>query len=41
VSRALILQVFPESAFPSLLAVARGFGEEIQNGRLFNDTVAS
>lgn len=35
------LQVFPESAFPSPLAVARGFVEEIQSGRLFNDLVAS
>src|SRR5688500_13826221 len=35
------LRVFPESAFPTPLAVARGFGEEIQNGRLFNDLVAS
>jgi NitT/TauT family transport system permease protein len=35
------LRVFPESAFPSPLAVARGFGEEIQSGRLLNDLVAS
>ena len=35
------LGVFPESAFPSPLAVARGFVEEIQSGRLFNDIVAS
>src|SRR5215210_3509613 len=35
------LGVFPESLFPSPLAVARGFGEEIRTGRLFNDTVAS
>jgi NitT/TauT family transport system permease protein len=35
------LRVFPESLFPSPLAVARGFGEEIRTGRLFNDTVAS
>ena len=35
------LRVFPESAFPSPLAVARGFVEEIRNGRLFNDMVAS
>ena len=33
--------IFPESLFPSPLAVARGFGEEIRTGRLFNDTVAS
>jgi NitT/TauT family transport system permease protein len=35
------LRVFPESAFPSPLSVARGFGEEIRTGRLFNDLVAS
>ncbi len=35
------LRVFPESLFPSPLAVARGFGEEIRTGRLFNDIVAS
>ena len=35
------LRVFPESAFPSPLAVARGFAEEVRNGRLFNDIVAS
>ena len=35
------LKVFPESLFPSPLAVARGFGEEIRTGRLFNDIVAS
>src|SRR6266498_3551974 len=35
------LRVFPESAFPSPLAVARGFVEEIKTGRLFNDLVAS
>lgn len=35
------LRVFPESAFPSPLAVARGFAEEMKNGRLFNDLVAS
>jgi NitT/TauT family transport system permease protein len=34
-------QVFPESAFPSPLAVLRGFGEEIKSGRLFTDLVAS
>jgi NitT/TauT family transport system permease protein len=33
--------VFPPSAFPSPGAVARGFLEEIRNGRLFNDTVTS
>jgi len=35
------LRVFPESAFPSPLAVARGFGEELSTGRLPNDLVAS
>src|ERR1044071_3552234 len=35
------LRVFPESAFPSPLAVAYGFVEEIKTGRLFNDLVAS
>ena len=35
------LGVFPESVFPSPLAVARGFGEEIRTGRLLNDIVAS
>lgn len=35
------LRVFPESAFPSPADVARGFGEEIQSGRLLNDVVAS
>ncbi len=35
------LQVFPESVFPSPLAVARGLGEEISTGRLFSDLVAS
>ncbi|HEU4389898.1 MAG TPA: ABC transporter permease [Blastocatellia bacterium] len=35
------LRVFPESAFPSPLAVARGFAEEITSGRLGNDVVAS
>jgi NitT/TauT family transport system permease protein len=33
--------VFHRSAFPSPLAVARGFGVEIASGRLFNDTVTS
>jgi len=33
--------VFHQSAFPSPLAVARGFGVEIASGRLFNDTVTS
>src|SRR5262245_21566977 len=32
---------FHESAFPSPLAVLRGFGEELRNGRLFNDLITS
>jgi NitT/TauT family transport system permease protein len=36
-----LLQVFPESAFPAPLAVAKGFGEEIRAGRLFDDLIAS
>ena len=35
------LHVFPESAFPSPLAVAQGFAEEVRSGRLGNDLVAS
>ncbi|MCU1268584.1 MAG: cmpB [Acidobacteria bacterium] len=35
------LRVFPESVFPSPLAVAKGIGEEIRTGRLGNDLVAS
>src|ERR1700759_5312670 len=35
------LRVFPESAFPSPLAAAKGFVEEVRTGRLFNDLVAS
>lgn len=35
------LRIFPESAFPSPLAVLRGFREEISSGRLLNDLVAS
>ncbi len=35
------LQVFPESAFPSPLAAAKGFGEEVISGRLYKDIVAS
>ncbi len=34
-------QVFPESAFPSPLSVAQGFGEEFRGGRLFDDIIAS
>jgi NitT/TauT family transport system permease protein len=33
--------IFHESAFPSPLAVLRGFGEEIRSGRLFNDLITS
>ncbi len=33
--------IFPESAFPSPLAVGRGFGQEITSGRLLNDLIAS
>jgi len=33
--------VFHESAFPSPLAVLRGFSEEIRSGRLFNDLITS
>ena len=36
-----LLKVFPESVFPSPMAVARGFGEEIWSGRLADDLVAS
>jgi NitT/TauT family transport system permease protein len=36
-----LLHVFPESVFPSPLAVAKGIGEEIRTGRLLNDLVAS
>jgi len=32
---------FHESAFPSPLAVLRGFGEEMRNGHLFNDLITS
>src|ERR1044072_8609920 len=35
------LHIFPESAFPSPLAVVQGFGQEMTSGRLFNDLVAS
>jgi NitT/TauT family transport system permease protein len=35
------LHVFPQSAFPSPLEVAKGLGEEIRTGRLLNDLVAS
>ena len=36
-----LLQVFPQSAFPSPLAVAKGLGEETRTGRLLADLVAS
>jgi len=36
-----LLKIFPESVFPSPLAVARGFVQEAQSGRLFDDMVAS
>jgi NitT/TauT family transport system permease protein len=35
------LRIFPESAFPSPLAVANGFVEEVKAGRLFDDLIAS
>lgn len=35
------LGVFPESAFPSPVAVARGFGIELRSGRLIDDLIAS
>jgi NitT/TauT family transport system permease protein len=36
-----LLKVFPESVFPSPLAVAKGFAEEIRTDRLPSDLVAS
>jgi NitT/TauT family transport system permease protein len=36
-----LLHVFPESVFPSPLAVANGLGEEVRTGRLVDDLVAS
>ncbi|PWT87309.1 MAG: sulfonate ABC transporter permease [Blastocatellia bacterium] len=36
-----LLKVFPDSVFPSPLAVAKGFVEEVRNGRLVEDVVAS
>ncbi len=36
-----LFKVFPESVFPSPLSVAKGFGEELRSGRLFDDLVAS
>jgi NitT/TauT family transport system permease protein len=35
------LGIFPESVFPSPLAVAKGLGEEFRSGRLVDDLVAS
>jgi NitT/TauT family transport system permease protein len=35
------LHLFPESAFPSPIAVAVAFGHEVRSGRLFNDLIAS
>lgn len=35
------LHVFPQSAFPSPLEVAKGLAEEVSTGRLINDLVAS
>lgn len=34
-------KVFPQSVFPSPLAVAKGLGEEFRSGRLLDDLVAS
>src|SRR5688500_7035023 len=36
-----LLKVFPESVFPSPLAVAKGFVEEARSGRVVDDLVAS
>src|ERR1044072_3796023 len=36
-----LFKLFPESVFPSPVAVARGFVEELRNGRLVDDMVAS
>ena len=36
-----VLGRFPETIFPSPLAVMHGFGEEVRTGRLFDDVVAS
>jgi NitT/TauT family transport system permease protein len=35
------LRVFPESVFPSPAAVARGFMQEVETGRLVDDLIAS
>src|SRR5450432_1300602 len=36
-----LLHIFPQSVFPSPLAVAKGLGEEVRSGRLLTDLVAS
>lgn len=36
-----LLHVFPESVFPSPVAVTRGLAEDLRTGRLLNDLVAS
>lgn len=36
-----LLKIFPESVFPSPVAVARGFLEEARSGRLGDDLIAS
>ena len=36
-----LLKVFPDSVFPSPMAVVQGFGEELRSGRLTDDIVAS
>jgi NitT/TauT family transport system permease protein len=36
-----LLHVFPQSVFPSPVAVAKGLGEEVRSGRLTDDLVAS
>jgi NitT/TauT family transport system permease protein len=35
------LRLYPESIFPSPMAVARGLVEEVRSGRLLNDVIAS
>jgi NitT/TauT family transport system permease protein len=35
------LRLFPDSIFPSPISVAKGFGEEVRSGRLYNDVIAS
>ena len=36
-----LLKIFPESVFPSPVAVIHGFAEELRNGRMVDDIVAS